>query len=101
MFARVEDDGTTMTVRHEEIPGYMAAMTMPFKVGEASLLDGLEYGDKIQFELVVDKEGSVVYAYEGVPLVVTYHPAALLRNAGWTRSTWDDFQLLRKVLDGS
>ena len=42
-----------------------------------------------------------VYAYEGVPLVVTYHPAALLRNAGWTRSTWDDFQLLRQIMDGS
>ncbi len=42
-----------------------------------------------------------VYSYEGVPLVVTYHPAALLRNAGWTRSTWDDLQLLRQVMDGS
>jgi DNA polymerase len=42
-----------------------------------------------------------VYAYEGVPLVVTYHPAALLRNAGWTRPTWDDLQLLRQVMDGS
>ena len=42
-----------------------------------------------------------VYTYEGVPLVVTYHPAALLRNAGWTRFTWDDLQLLRQVMDGS
>jgi DNA polymerase len=42
-----------------------------------------------------------VYSYEGVPLVVSYHPAALLRNAGWTRATWDDLQLLREVLDGS
>jgi uracil-DNA glycosylase family 4 len=40
-----------------------------------------------------------VYSYRGVPLVVTYHPAALLRNQGWTRATWDDFQLLRHVLD--
>lgn len=40
-----------------------------------------------------------VYAYEGTPLVVTYHPAALLRNSGWTRSTWEDLQLLIKVLD--
>ena len=39
-----------------------------------------------------------VYSYRGVPLVVTYHPAASLRNAGWTRATWDDFQLLRQVL---
>ena len=41
-----------------------------------------------------------VYSYEGVPLVVTYHPAALLRNSGWTRATWDDLQLLRQVMDG-
>ena len=40
-----------------------------------------------------------VYAYEEIPLVVTYHPAALLRNSGWTRATWDDLQLLRKILD--
>lgn len=40
-----------------------------------------------------------VYRYEGVPLVVTYHPAALLRNAGWSRPTWDDLQLLRGILD--
>ena len=42
-----------------------------------------------------------VFSHEGVPLVVTYHPAALLRNPGWTRSTWDDLQLLRQVMDGS
>jgi uracil-DNA glycosylase family 4 len=39
-----------------------------------------------------------VYAYDGTPLIVTYHPAALLRNPGWTRSTWDDLQLLRHIL---
>ena len=42
-----------------------------------------------------------VHAYEGIPLVVTYHPAALLRNPGWTRSFWDDLQLLRQVMDGA
>jgi DNA polymerase len=40
-----------------------------------------------------------VHAYQGIPLVVTYHPAALLRNAGWTRHAWDDLQLLRQVMD--
>lgn len=40
-----------------------------------------------------------VHAYEGIPLVVTYHPAALLRNPGWVRAFWDDLQLLRDVLD--
>lgn len=42
-----------------------------------------------------------VFSYQGVPLVVTYHPAALLRNSGWTRATWDDLQLLRQVIDGA
>ena len=41
-----------------------------------------------------------VYSYEGIPLVVTYHPAALLRNSGWARPTWDDLQLLRQIMDG-
>ncbi len=42
-----------------------------------------------------------IYSYEGVPLVVTYHPAALLRNSGWNRLCWDDLQLLRQVMDGA
>lgn len=40
-----------------------------------------------------------VHSYQGVPLVVTYHPAALLRNPKWTRAFWDDLQLLRSVID--
>ena len=42
-----------------------------------------------------------LHAYQGVPLVVTYHPAALLRNSKWTRSFWDDLQLLRQVIDSA
>jgi len=40
------------------------------------------------------------HVYEGFPLVVTYHPAALLRNPGWTRPTWLDLQLARRIVDG-
>lgn len=40
-----------------------------------------------------------VHRYYGVPLVVTYHPAALLRNPGWKRPTWEDVQLARRLLD--
>jgi uracil-DNA glycosylase len=40
-----------------------------------------------------------VHGYQGIPLVVTYHPAALLRNPGWTRDFWDDLQLLRGIMD--
>ena len=40
------------------------------------------------------------HLYEGFPLVVTYHPAALLRNPGWTRPAWLDLQLARRIVDG-
>ena len=40
-----------------------------------------------------------VHTYHGVPLVVTYHPAALLRNRRWIRSFWEDLQLLRSIID--
>jgi DNA polymerase len=40
------------------------------------------------------------HRYEGRPLVVTYHPAALLRNPGWIRSSWEDLQRVREILDG-
>jgi DNA polymerase len=31
--------------------------------------------------------------------VVTYHPAALLRNPGWKRPTWEDVQAARQLHD--
>lgn len=37
--------------------------------------------------------------YHGLPLMVTYHPAALLRNQQWKRPTWEDVKLLRKRFD--
>lgn len=40
-----------------------------------------------------------VFEYRGVPLVATYHPAALLRNPKFKRPTWEDVQLARRVYD--
>jgi uracil-DNA glycosylase len=41
----------------------------------------------------------VTHTYMGTPLIVTYHPAYLLRSPQMTRVAWQDFQLLRKVLN--
>jgi len=40
-----------------------------------------------------------ILEYEGTPLMVTYHPAALLRNPNWKRPTWEDVQAVRKLHD--
>jgi DNA polymerase len=43
----------------------------------------------------------LVHQYHGIPLIVTYHPAALLRNPAWKRPTWEDVKLARRILDSS
>lgn len=40
-----------------------------------------------------------VHRLGGIPLVVTYHPAALLRNPNWKRPAWDDVRIARQLLD--
>jgi DNA polymerase len=40
-----------------------------------------------------------VHFYAGIPVMVTFHPAALLRNPGWKRDTWDDVRRLRALVD--
>ena len=41
------------TIKHEAIPGYMAAMTMDFSVRDTNALTGFAAGDEITFSLVV------------------------------------------------
>ncbi len=38
-----------------------------------------------------------VYSYHGTDMVVTYHPAALLRNPNWKRPAWEDFKKIRDM----
>jgi len=40
-----------------------------------------------------------VHRFRGIPVVVTYHPAALLRNPNWKKPTWDDVRFARRLLD--
>ena len=58
-------------VRHEEIRGYMDAMTMPFNVGEPKMLAELKPGDEIEAKLVVGEKSSRL---EGI--VVSRHGTA-------------------------
>ena len=53
----------------------------------------------LETKLSIGKLRGQVHRYYGIPLVVTYHPAALLRNPAWKRPTWEDVQLARRVLD--
>lgn len=53
----------------------------------------------LETKLTIGKLRGQIHRYYGVPLIVTYHPAALLRNSAWKRPTWEDVQLARRILD--
>jgi DNA polymerase len=55
----------------------------------------------LQTSQSIGKLRGQVHRYYGVPLIVTYHPAALLRNPSWKRPTWEDVQLARRVFDSA
>ena len=47
--------------------------------------------------LRVLREG--IHHYNGIRVVVTYHPAALLRNPNWKKAAWEDLQMLKALHD--
>src|SRR6476661_2962725 len=49
----VAPDHKQATVNHEEIKGFMAAMTMPYNVRDSKQLEGIAAGDLIKAKLVV------------------------------------------------
>jgi protein SCO1/2 len=51
-------DGHTVVVNHEEIPNYMAAMTMPFRARDTNELTTLRVGDEVTFRLSVTSDES-------------------------------------------
>jgi len=50
---QLRPNGTTAVIRHEEIPGYMQAMTMPLSVKSTNDLAGVKVGDTITFRMLV------------------------------------------------
>lgn len=56
--AGFSNDPHTVIIEHEDIAGFMPAMTMPFNVKSAAELSGLEAGDAITFTLRVTQTAS-------------------------------------------
>jgi protein SCO1 len=54
----IDQDQATLNVDGQEIPGFMAAMTMPYPVRNKQLLSGLNPGDEITADVVVAGDGS-------------------------------------------
>ena len=60
----VDRDTGMVQIKHQDIKGYMAAMTMSFKARRPSLLDGISAGDNVEFTLRDDGYGVVLVRIE-------------------------------------
>lgn len=70
------DDGRTLIVEHENIPGLMPAMTMPFDVRDSTAISDLAIGDAVAFELVVESDRSWITSVVRLSDdAVSVHPA--------------------------
>lgn len=67
----VNKEAKQVRIRHEEIPGFMGAMTMPFTIKDPHAFDDLQVGDKVEGKLRVDEENGQVVDYELSDLEVT------------------------------
>lgn len=79
----VKADGRTVIVRHEEIPGYMEAMTMPFKVRDSNELASARAGAEVTFRLNVTEDASWIDQVRptGKSVEVEAKPASPATNA--------------------
>jgi DNA polymerase len=50
-------------------------------------------------EMSLSRMRGAKHDFMGIPVVATYHPAALLRNTQWKRPAWEDLKLLRRIYD--
>jgi protein SCO1/2 len=67
----VDRQGREVTIRHESIPGFMDAMTMPFRLEEPATLEELRVGDEVEGKLEVSRENGRTQSYRLRDLVVS------------------------------
>ncbi len=60
----VSPDGSQLVVRHDDIKGFMPAMTMPFRLKDRSLAKGRQPGDLIRATLLVTDDESWLSSVE-------------------------------------
>lgn len=63
-----------VTVNHEAIPGFMEAMTMPYKVKDPNILSELHPGDLITADLLVSKDANADVLLDHIVVVAQGRP---------------------------
>jgi protein SCO1/2 len=84
----VDKKDQSVTVAHDAVPGYMDAMTMPFKLKDERLLRDMAEGDRLQATLVV--AGLRSWLEDVVIVRETADPSDLSKAGNWTEPKQGD-----------
>ena len=84
-----------------------AAACIPYLKRQIALVkpDAILCVGKVAANYLLEREDalhtmrSTVYRYEGIPVVVTYHPAAVLRNLELRSPVWEDLKRVAQLID--
>jgi protein SCO1/2 len=76
----ITPDQRHATIKHDAIPGYMAAMTMEFSARDTNVLNGISAGDEINFTLVVTETNDWI---ENVRAIGKTNVFGVAGPAGW------------------
>jgi protein SCO1 len=88
----IAPDRAEATIKHEEIKGFMPAMTMPYRVSDPKLLAGIVPGDLVTATLVVVPNDAYLSAVKKVGNAPLEKPAA---DATASPSASSGFELLK------
>jgi len=56
----IADDHSYLVINHEAIPGFMAAMSMPFAVEDSTLLKDIQPKDSVYFTISLGKDHAYI-----------------------------------------
>ena len=90
-----------VVVKHDEIKGFMPAMTMPYEVDEAKALDSLVPGDLINAQLIVFSNGAHLSAIRKVGTAPLAPPPADVPNPPAASSGFELLKAGEAVPDGT
>ena len=85
----ISPDRTTIEIQHEDIPGFMPSMTMPFSARSPKEVVSLKMGDGISFRMTVTDKDFWIDQVKKIPAegihVIVASPAPSLSPSGYAR----------------
>lgn len=92
--------GTNPTLKRANYCKIYLEKQIDFVKPEAILVLGkVAANSLLNNELPLNQMRERVLNYKGIPVVVTYHPAAVLRNEQWKRPVWNDLKQIASILN--